>query len=130
MRKSRSSRSSRRSSRKGAARRHGNAVPPVHLLAERSFTPTTTWSVSRHFRPNGTGFWQLTEVSGRPFTRERTDWPVIYEDGNVVYDRPEQIPVRVREWCRRVLLPYRRLAPSALAVATAQAANAYGARPH
>jgi hypothetical protein len=93
----------------------------VKVVAERTFTPTTTWTVSRHMRPNGTGFWQLTELSGRPMAHERTDWPVVYEDGRVAYDKPEQIPKRVREWCGRVLWPFRRLSSSALSVAVAQA---------
>lgn len=113
----RRSRSSRRS-----RRRHGNApADSVKVVAERTFTPTTTWTVSRHTRPNGTGFWQLTELSGRPMARERTDWPVVYEDGRVSYDRPEKIPVRVREWCGRVLWPFRRLSSVALTAAAAQA---------
>jgi len=93
----------------------------LSIIAEKSFTPTTTWQVSWQPRSNGTGFWQLTELSGRPFARERTDWPVIYEDGRVAYDQPEQIPVRVREWCNHALWPYRSMSFSERTTAAAEA---------
>jgi hypothetical protein len=125
--KKRRSRPSRRSSR--GKHRHGDSsTHDVKVVAERTFTPTTTWTVSRHTRPNGTGFWQLTEMSGRPFARERTDWPVVYDDGRVVYDRPEQIPARVREWCGHILWPYRNLSHTAIGAHAAAAHERHRSR--
>jgi hypothetical protein len=55
------------------------------------------WTISRHTRANGSGFWQLTEMAGF-----RTDWPS-YSNGHVTYDRPEALPQAVKSWVEKVL---------------------------
>jgi len=73
-------------------------TPPPKVVADRLFDGRA-WTVTLHKRQNGTTFWQLTELAG-----SRTDWPVVHPDGTVVFDHPERLPARVREWARRMVL--------------------------
>jgi hypothetical protein len=73
------------------------------ILSDRLFNGYA-WTISRHTRPNGTGYYQLTELAGRTtYAALRTDFPVIYENGNVVYDSPERLPKAVKDWTKKVL---------------------------
>jgi hypothetical protein len=69
----------------------------VTTIADRLFDGKA-WTTTRHHRPNGTHFYQLTEMAGH-----RTDWPTWLPDGRVLYDRPQQIPSRVAAWVSRVV---------------------------
>lgn len=59
------------------------------------------WSLDRVTRPNGTGFYQLTEMAGF-----RTDYPVLYHTGEIAYDKPGKIPKRVRDWANRIIIKH------------------------
>ena len=99
----------------GKPRRHAHAARLGQRRAARSPTEGTrvvadklfggvAWTISRHTRPNGTGFWALMELAGK----NRQDYPVVRDDAHgriisVVYDHPERLPEAVKNWTERVL---------------------------
>ena len=75
----------------------------VRVIADKLFGGVA-WTISRHTRPNGTGFWALMELAGK----NRQDYPVVRDDAHgriisVVYDHPERLPEAVKNWTERVL---------------------------
>ena len=74
---------------------------PIEIIGDKLFSGKA-WTLTRHVRANGTKFFQLTEMAGY-----RADWPVIYADGHVAFDRPEALPKAVKEWTTRLLYRFR-----------------------
>lgn len=72
----------------------------VTVIADRLFDGKA-WTVSVHTRPNGTRFFQVTELAGA-----RTAWPTLGDDGVVQYDRSETLPFSVKVWVRKTLVEY------------------------
>lgn len=82
-------------------------VWPRQLIAEKTLK-NQYWTLERVTRPNGTGFYQLTEFVGREVCKnrgywERTDCPVIH-GFTIAYDRPESLPDHIKNWTQRKLL--------------------------
>lgn len=84
-----------RGSTRGRVTRFGGQKREV--IGDRLFSGKA-WTLERVTRPNGTGFYQLTDLAG-----SRTDFPVVYHDGTVAYDNPERLPKSVRAWTERLL---------------------------
>lgn len=66
------------------------------VLGDKLFSGVA-WTIEIVARPNGTSYWQLTELAGKL----RTDFPTIHPGGSVAYDRPERLPTAVKSWAER-----------------------------
>lgn len=69
----------------------------VRTISKKKFG-SKTWSLTRHFLQDIV--W--TQLSDGDFV----DYPVRYHNGDVVYDRPEGVPKKVKDWVHNELGAY------------------------
>jgi hypothetical protein len=88
--------------KEGRARQtHGGHIRQT--LGDRVFSGVA-WTIERVTRPNGTGYFQLTELAGKG----RVDYPVLSRAYQFTYDRPENLPLVVKSWAESKILKWTR----------------------
>jgi hypothetical protein len=75
-------------------------------IGERKFSDNR-WTLHRHTRENGSGFFSLCNFGGSGVT----DYPVFHYGSmtcldRVAYDRPESIPQSVQDWTHKKIEQY------------------------